>query len=296
MSVRPVFVGGAPGSGSTLLVDVLGSHRAVSPIYETEFVVHLARLLAGPGTLRETAERVWRIVDTWSEALPMPRHRRPDPSAYLHGAHYVLFDRPFVLTATEALVRSLAVDRVAGFRQFVTTLFQAHTALDGKGTWINESPGLATALPFFQRAFPDLLFVHVLRDGREVAARAVTRPHGPRSWSEAAHVWRGVVSSARAFAAHHPGSMLEVRLEELLDDPVGVLEPVLRAMDTFGAGDCIQRWHQGGGTLRAERPAYFRADPADVAAFDAVAGEWLTRTGYRTGVQANTPGLVAVGA
>jgi hypothetical protein len=294
MSVRPVFVGGAPGSGSTLLVDLLGTHRAVSPVYETEFLSHLARLLAGPGTLRETTERVWRIVDTWSEGLPMPRHRRPEPNAYVHGAHYVLVDRPFVLTATEALVRSLPVDRVAGYRQFVEALLTVHTQLDGKSQWVNETPGIAATLPFLRRAFPDLLFVHVVRDGREVAARAVHRPQGPRSWNEAAHVWRGVLSGVRAFAAQHPGTVIEVRHEDLLEDPVRTLEPVLRAMGTFGAGDCLQRWHAAGGVLRAERLLHPRANPADVAAFDGIAGEWLTRAGYRTGVSAGPS--FAVGA
>jgi hypothetical protein len=295
MLFRPVFVGGAPGSGNTLLVDVLGSHRSLSPIYETDFLVHIARLLAGPGTLRETTERIWRIVDTWTESLPMPRHRRPDPAAYLHGPHYVLLERPFVLHATELLVRSLHVDRVAGFRRFVETLFAAHAAQDGKATWINESPGIAAALPFFHRAFPELLFVHVLRDGRDFAARAVSRSTGPRTWVEAGHVWRGVVASVRTMATEAPGSVHELRLEDLLDDPVAVLEPVLRLLGLSGAGECVQRWHGAGGALKAERPRYLRADPADVAGFESVAGEWLTRTGYRTGV---SPGqrLVALGA
>jgi hypothetical protein len=296
MSVRPVFVGGAPGSGSTLLVDLLGTHRAVSPIYETEFLTHLARLLAGPGTLRETAERVWRIVDTWSEPLPMPRHRRADAAAYVHGPNHVLVDRPFVLEATEALVRSLPTDRVGGFRRFATSLFAAHAALDGKGLWVNETPGMAASLPFFRRAFPELLFVHVVRDGREVAARAVQRPIGPRTWNEAAHVWRGVVSSVRGFAAQHPGAVLELRYEDLIEDPVRTLEPVLRSMGTFGAGDCLQRWHAAGGVLRADRALQHRADPADVAAFDGIAGEWLTRAGYRTGVSPEGPRSLALGA
>lgn len=296
VTARPVFVGGVPGSGCTLLTDLLGTHRGLSPVYETDFLAHLARLLAGPGTLRETAERVWRIVDTWSDGLPMPRHQRAAPDDYVHGPHYLLFDRGQVLDATLELVRSLPEDRVAGFRRFVVTLFTAHAALDGKPRWVNETPGLVASLPFVRRAFPDLLFVHVVRDGRELAASATRRSGGPRTWNEAAHLWRGQVSSVRAFAAQHPGAVHEVRLEDLLDDPVRTLDGVLRQVGVEGAGELVNRWHTAGGVLRPDRSRQQqRPAAADQAAFDAVAGEWLTRLGYRTGVE-SARAKVAVGA
>lgn len=296
MGLRPVFVGGVPGSGCTLVTDLVGCHPELSPVYETPFLAHLARLLAGPGTLRETAERVWRIVDTWSEGLPMPRHTRASPKDYVHGPHYLLMRRGPVLDATLELVRALPDDRVRGFRQFVASVFAAHARDDGKSHWVDETPGAVAVLPFLHRAFPDLLFVHVVRDGRELAARGPERSGGPRTWNEAAHLWRGQVASARAFGAQHPGSVIEVRYEDLVEDPIRTLEPVFLQIGAQGPGATVQRWAAAGGVLRAERSRGVRPDPADLHAFDAVAGEWLTRLGYRTGVEAAGGRRIAIGA
>ena len=41
----PIFIGGASRSGTTLLVDMLGLHPNLSPIYETDFVLDVAKIL-----------------------------------------------------------------------------------------------------------------------------------------------------------------------------------------------------------------------------------------------------------
>ena len=38
-SIGPVFIIGVPRSGTTLLVNLLGSHPLLAPIYETRFLI-----------------------------------------------------------------------------------------------------------------------------------------------------------------------------------------------------------------------------------------------------------------
>ncbi|WP_404454406.1 sulfotransferase [Virgibacillus necropolis] len=40
----PMFIGGAERSGTTLLVDLLGLHSNISPVYETDFVKFLVKM------------------------------------------------------------------------------------------------------------------------------------------------------------------------------------------------------------------------------------------------------------
>jgi hypothetical protein len=50
---RPVFIGGAGRSGTTLVVDLLGTHANLSPVYETNFVLGVARELLAQRPLPE---------------------------------------------------------------------------------------------------------------------------------------------------------------------------------------------------------------------------------------------------
>jgi tetratricopeptide (TPR) repeat protein len=87
------------------------------------------------------------------------------------------------------------------------------------------------------RVFPRARFVHVLRDGRAVAESLVRQRWVDPSTGElvawcrdlesAAAYWASVVQVIRSQAASVPGRFLEVRFEELTEDPRPVMERVL---------------------------------------------------------------------
>ncbi len=78
----------------------------------------------------------------------------------------------------------------------------------------------------FARMFPGAHFVHVVRDGRDVAASNIT---GGQEWAyktveEAAAGWLGVVERPHTVAP--PDRYLEVRYEDLVGDPRSTLRRV----------------------------------------------------------------------
>lgn len=73
--------------------------------------------------------------------------------------------------------------------------------------------------------YPDSRFIHIIRDGRDVARSVVAKPWGPTSIGEAAVEWRDCVLTARR-AELPPDRYLEVRYEELLGRPGAVITSV----------------------------------------------------------------------
>ncbi len=73
------------------------------------------------------------------------------------------------------------------------------------------------------RTLPEARFVHLIRDGRDVALSQVAVHFGPSTVEAAAEKWRAEITKARRQGPKLP-HYLEVRYEELIADP----EPVLR--------------------------------------------------------------------
>jgi sulfotransferase family protein/uncharacterized protein DUF1232 len=159
------------------------------------------------------------------------------------------------------------------------------------------------ALPVIARLFPDALFVHLIRDGRDVAFSNFVAPKHPY-WrkihfnSAKIRSWRGLGMSQRAYRAHAPlfnaarwansvslgrghGAMLgeryhEVRYEALVTEPARIARELaahlqLPALDSFGAGLEID----------VSRVGKWRAEnPADLAEVCQLIGPTLREFGY----------------
>jgi hypothetical protein len=97
----------------------------------------------------------------------------------------------------------------------------------GKQRWADKSPRYAMHMDFIARIFPDAQFVHVIRDGRDVAVSHRKR-FGYLSCVKSAVKWPRYVRAARASAATlAPGRYFEVRYENLVADTEGTAKEVL---------------------------------------------------------------------
>ncbi|MCB0330283.1 MAG: sulfotransferase [Bdellovibrionales bacterium] len=227
MKFAPSFIGGCGRSGTTLLVDLLGLHPQLSPIYETDFVVNMPLICFDPEI--EMSELV-RFADRWSIDLPYRPHSKRDYEKYYHGPHHVLFTREEMLLETAKLIDQLQQGVVVEccFAQLIENLFTAHCNYDSKPYWINKTPIYVLHLEFLMRLFPDMRFVHVVRNGLNVAKSIVTRPWGPDTLEQALAYHEEHVASGRAWGKSNPQQYREVEYEKLVTLPeqeiAGVLE------------------------------------------------------------------------
>jgi Sulfotransferase family len=183
-----VLLIGAPRSGTTWLQRILAAHAAIVSPPETEL---FTRYLA-PGV--EAFERSLQRDD----GGPTPRR--------LKGLATVLTRDEFDDWARELVVR---------------TLGGALAAKPTASVVLEKTPGHTHQFDVIERYAPNSRYLHLVRDGRDVAASLVAAGRGwgyrwaPTAVGPAAEMWRDHVRAGQA-AVHAAGERgLEVRYEDL---------------------------------------------------------------------------------
>lgn len=247
---HPVFIGGAGRSGTTLVADMLGLHPRISPIYETDFILDLARILFSRGKkvpFGRVKLEALQYMDAWTRPLPQRPHNKRNHEKYFHGPHYILFDRTFAMKETERMIEELARgEQLGAFQRFIYTLFEEHCRVDGKPRWVNKTPVYVKNLAALNTLFPGMFFIHCIRDGRDTACSVITRPWGPSSFREAAGWWADQVSAGIEFGKLYPDRYIEVRFEDLLKETRGTLQNLLEFLgEDSGWGKITGRYGNG---------------------------------------------------
>jgi hypothetical protein len=185
----------------------------------------------------------------------------------------------------------------------IGTVYAVYAEERGKPRWGDKTPMYMQNLRLLERLFPDALFVHLIRDGRDAALSFLSMPEGlmtetwmqPRDVSAFAGQWRAEVKAAQRLGRRVGDQRyLEVRYEDL----VGDVESVLRRISTFarlsyehamedyaGNVDVSSKPHQQ--SLKRPPTVGLRdwrvqMSPKDVGAFDRVAGDLLAELGYES--------------
>lgn len=176
-----------------------------------------------------------------------------------------------------------------------------------------KTPNTICGLPLFGGLFPDAKFIHIVRDGRDCTVSGWfhnlrvnpdwLRQNFPTMETYAATCadeWSYEVQLANDFAAAQPERCLTLRYEDLLTKPEELLADCLRFLGIEASGEqisaccratsfaTIAKGRQSG---EEDRSSFFRKGvagdwhnhftPAMVQMFDAKAGAWLDRFGYR---------------
>src|SRR6202008_1046988 len=82
-------------------------------------------------------------------------------------------------------------------------------------------------LPLLERLFPDAIWIHLVRDGRDAALSFLELPEGfsgktwalPRTPAQFAARWRTEILAARKLGRHAGDRYLELRYEDLVAEP-----------------------------------------------------------------------------
>jgi hypothetical protein len=282
------FVVGLTRSGTTLLRMMLDAHPALAVPPETHFVPELIKAAKADGADAETMLAAITSNRTWGD----------------FG-----IEESTMRTALEEVSRG---DAAAAVRAF----FEIYAREQGKPRWGDKTPAYMLSITRIGRALPEARFIHLIRDGRDVAlsqtARAINeQPPAP----EQAARWVKRIDKSREQAGKLDRERyLEARYEDLVRDP----EPVLRRICELIALDydprmltyyerAAERLQEMAGELRgggghARQAAGYRIDnhlpttrppdptkldkwrremePADLAAYNEVAGGRLRELGY----------------
>jgi hypothetical protein len=263
--LTPVFVVGHGRSGTTLLVRLLSRFLGIGFGTESQFILrYLRRLprygdLAKPGALR-------RLLDDVARERFFERTRS---------------NFGFVLDR-ERLLRDI---RTPTFAALVAGIFTQLAEHLGTPRWGDKTPEYSADLPSISRLFPDAQFVHVVRDGRDVALSAFHTHFGAKNACMGAFEWKQSVEAIRRFRQKMPATQFhELRYEDLMQSPERTFEPLIGFLgidDAAGTVAARVRAELGGALQQDNVDKWKRGLAArDIERFEGVAGETLDYYGY----------------
>ncbi len=286
-----VFIVGMNRSGTTLLRMMLDAHPELTIPPETHFVPDLIKAAREPGATPEDALAAMKSAREWGD---------------------------FGFSDEEMLGRLRALPEVEP-GPAVRTFYEAYMEQQGKPRWGEKTPTYVQKMRLIGRALPEARFVHVIRDGRDVALSVLDRTVRDLTVADIGRRWQKKITKAREDSPRLK-HYTEVRYEDLILDT----EPVLRRVCEFIElpwDDAMLEYHERAGerlkemarTLpgdgrakelsverrmathamttkppSADRVARWRTQMTGEqrAEFEAVAGELLAELGYPVGVGA----------
>ncbi|WP_433467118.1 sulfotransferase family protein [Spirillospora sp. CA-128828] len=199
---RPIFVLGCPRSGTTLLQQMLHSHRRIAFPSETRFVHTSYEARHGFGDLERAENR--RALAEW-----------------ITGGRDTKFK---VLELDAADVIEEIVHGPPTLGSALAAVFRAYARRHGKPRWGDKRPSYFRRVPMLQRMFPDAQFVHLVRDGRDAVSSLMGMPWFKGDIYAAALTWREAVDTGTNLAARlGPRTFHELRYEDLVAEPEDAL-------------------------------------------------------------------------
>lgn len=206
----PVFVVGFPRSGTTLLYDMLLSSGGFA-IYltETHFFTTLAPRFGNLAN-RKNRERLF--------------------AHYLDSAY-------FRLTSLKPEdVQEQVMEECSNAGDFLRIVMEAMARRQGVGRWAEKTPDHLLYMKQIKSALPGALFIHIIRDGRD-AALSVEKQNWvrPFPWDRKDNrlvcgvYWKWMVEIGRRIGATLGSDYMEVRFEDLIQQP----QPTLARISEF---------------------------------------------------------------
>ena len=273
----PVFIVGAPRSGTTLLQYMLRSHPALSlPTGESHFFIPLYRNAAQFGDLSQAGNvrRVLRAMEAQS-------------AEFLHtDFHGLKFD-------VETLAHEFVAEERRTMRDIISGLFEKNAAGEGKPRWGDKTPYYVLHLPKLLEWWPDAQIIHIVRDGRDVALSMFARRHDFRAYNTylAAKQWEQYVETGHALGQAVPKAQyLELRYEDMISDQKSALQTICAFLGEAYSDDLLDYKKSGeaGKTPLLQKPVQKSnqdkwkqgMSPWQIHVFESAAGITLKKFGY----------------
>ncbi len=294
-----VFVVGCPRSGTTLLQRMLNHHPQLAVSNDTHFIT------------RCIEKSVSRPMDDIIRGGDLPLSRELVETVQT----YHRFTR---LGLTSDMVTQSARESRT-YREFVSALYERFCQMHGKSISGEKTPDYSRHVRLLHGLFPWARFLHLIRDGRDVALSALDWAHekkGPgrmQLWkSEPVGVcalwWSWLVSAGREQGQQIESSLYsEVKYESLVSSPHRTLAEVTRFLCLPFAADMLL-YFQGKRNKSCGKSAKSAWLPPtsglrdwrtqmrerDLELFEALGGDKLSAFGYPRAVCKISPHIESV--
>lgn len=266
--VKPVFIGGCDRSGTTLLGSMLGAGELCITTPESQFKDQL--LVLGNRQLRPE-----EAIETLNYIKNHFRFRiwgSPVPDLKGTGQQLTL---PGIL---ELFIR-----------EYASSVGKTECTY-----WIDHTPNNIRQIHRLLRVFPEAKFIHIVRDGRAIAASVIPLSWGPNTVYSAARWWCEKLSFGLAAEQALPDKVCRVYYEELVLRPKDTLEQLCRFIGVpfnnqmvYGKGFKVPTYTANQHQLVGKPPDKNRINawqkrlsPRDIEVFEYLTKDLLLSLGY----------------
>jgi len=279
MSKSPVFIVGNMRSGTTMLRLMLTSHRNIAVPPEGGFVVLLGwkygyRDMLLDQDVKDFVEELFEIETTQDWEL----------------------DKNALLRRLAKLVPCPYPTLVEGvYKEYISQKFL------GKKRWGDKTTWYLDYLHQIDQYFPEAKYVHIIRDGRAVAASFKRVPHLDNEMEKVAFEWVwGIRNIIRFGKRVGPERYLKVKYEQLVEKPEEELQRICRFVEEPYDDQMLDFWRKNRQQkLEPERHLVWKAltlekvtttqlarwqedlTKDEIAIFWSIAGNVMTRLGYK---------------
>jgi hypothetical protein len=262
------FVVGSGRSGTSLLAAMLDAHPDLSIAPESHFLPTL--------------------IDRLPPQLTSPRHVDHMIELIGRSKWFEHWDLDLETLRT-ALASDLPVARADALRM----IYRVNAAAHGKSRFGEKTPAYVYAIAKLAAEIDDARFIHIVRDGRNVALSFREASFGANDVEHSALNWqRRLLDGRRMGIALGPGRYIELRYEDLIADPATQLRRLCTFLDldfddamlTYHVGE--SRWVTRDEETNLARPPMKTRDWRDQltarehARIELLAGKGLTTWGY----------------
>jgi hypothetical protein len=196
------FIVGTGRCGSTLLRLMLDSHPDLAIPDETHFIPRLVSLANQGADRRGLADAM-----------------QGDPRWASWG-----------IDASQLLTRANS-HNAPPLASVLRAFFECYASRFGKSRYGDKTPPYVYEMPRIRQLFPEARFVHLVRDGRDVAlSMRESAWWGPKTLADTAAWWSNTILTARAHGTGAP-DYLEVRFEDLVLEPEATLRRICAFID-----------------------------------------------------------------
>lgn len=202
MNNQPVFILGCPRSGTTLLAEILEPSIYGKP-FETHFITKYYKKLQTYGDISREENFTRLISDIASERYVMQWGVTVDPKQLYRQ------------------VENFEFSTIAHH------LCMLKSKRKGYALWGDKTPHYTLDLEIICHLFPGAKYLHIVRDGRDVALSLLGRPWGPANIWSCAELWKRYHADTPVYAQLKARKRLWLlRYEDLLANPQEVVKGI----------------------------------------------------------------------
>lgn len=270
----PIFFVGTPRSGTSLISRMFDGHPDIAVPFESFLYKGFVPWLRYYGDLNKRRNRERLLRDMLSVRLREWIPRVDEQAARQQIESNGRFDFPGI---------------VAG-------IMESWCNAQGKRRWGEKTPQHIFFADQILEGFPQAQFIHIVRDGRDVAVSWRHVKFGPEHVYASALRWSDVLEAGRALKGRlGPTQYLELRYEDLLQDTEATMRRVCAYLDERYSPDMLSFYRtnkryptDGINNANLAKPVMTgntgkwrqRLSPREIRIFETVAGDQLEHYGY----------------